>query len=639
MLQEKNRGVILPSLIENLSPKWKNIDKPASPRSELYLFNQVAQEELLLLTVMAITKYSQIQRRLLFDPPEDDFYVFENVKSITLDTKSIKEIFPWYDDFILDQAEPVLDAMAQASECNSIGWDDGEDVMRLMIVITSSYSKRAGHGDMMGLFKPNDGKCKMGSSKILKTLDSDYIHPHILGESLSKNNIRVLFLTLNQTQNHYTVLSESFSHQIVGIKVVSNQNAHKFTDIIVEAVKQAQQVRPIKFNIDFLKTTYKVKHTITCPSTNMEDNDSLECSNVGWNQVAKLSLKMNLSASSYPHRNIQSYVKVNGFSQIFFQIYYLLICFCNHVTKPGELCNDIGYKVCGKCHCDLDLSNFSKRKIKMRIYDEDVECKNNQECGDYGKCVCGKCQCIHSPENFYGKGCKCSDLTCPYTLNGMCNGKGKCKCGICYCEEGYTGDDCSELVRFVPEEVSVSAECVNASPILSELIANMCEYNLIFNLVPTIRCSDIEKCMENVFSSKTHLGCNISVTVVEKFDEPLFFLRPICQTIHQNCMREYMLHINEQGSKIDLISLKKLNPLKDCVKGYNFKKTIFLSVGITSAVTLVFMVIMNSSYYFYKKWQEQQRIEKKKWSRWARVLNFFMQNMLDRSDESSQISN
>ncbi|KII73505.1 hypothetical protein RF11_00098 [Thelohanellus kitauei] len=41
--------------IEHLLSKWKNIEKATSPRSETDLFNQVAQEKLLLLTVMAIT--------------------------------------------------------------------------------------------------------------------------------------------------------------------------------------------------------------------------------------------------------------------------------------------------------------------------------------------------------------------------------------------------------------------------------------------------------------------------------------------------------------------------------------------------------------------------------------------------------
>ncbi|KII67612.1 hypothetical protein RF11_10284 [Thelohanellus kitauei] len=40
--------------IEHLLSKWKNIEKATSPRSETDLFNQVAQEKLLLLTVMAI---------------------------------------------------------------------------------------------------------------------------------------------------------------------------------------------------------------------------------------------------------------------------------------------------------------------------------------------------------------------------------------------------------------------------------------------------------------------------------------------------------------------------------------------------------------------------------------------------------
>ncbi|KII68617.1 Integrin beta-2 [Thelohanellus kitauei] len=106
----------------------------------------------------------------------------------------------------------VLDAMAQVSECEETfeSSTDVDKLIRLMIVVTETSSKRAGHGDIIGLFHPSDGQCKIRAEDNVTSADMDYIHPHMLGQSLSKNNIRVLILTNSTKIKHYKVCNFQF---------------------------------------------------------------------------------------------------------------------------------------------------------------------------------------------------------------------------------------------------------------------------------------------------------------------------------------------------------------------------------------------------------------------------------------------
>ncbi|KII63047.1 Integrin beta-3 [Thelohanellus kitauei] len=99
-------------------------------------------------------------------------YVFKNLQSMTIDRELIKVHLLNDDTRPSDDAEAVLDAMIQVSECSDkIGWEQGNDVMRLMIVVTQSKSKLAGPGNIIAFYNPHDGKCKMGNSQVLKTMD------------------------------------------------------------------------------------------------------------------------------------------------------------------------------------------------------------------------------------------------------------------------------------------------------------------------------------------------------------------------------------------------------------------------------------------------------------------------------------
>ncbi|KII63819.1 hypothetical protein RF11_15056 [Thelohanellus kitauei] len=84
-------------------------------------------------------------------------------------------------------------------------WDDDFETTRLMIVVTDISSKRAGHGDIIGLFHPSEGQCKIINDENVANTDTDYIHPHLLGDILMKRKIRVLFLTHKSHIKHYEV--------------------------------------------------------------------------------------------------------------------------------------------------------------------------------------------------------------------------------------------------------------------------------------------------------------------------------------------------------------------------------------------------------------------------------------------------
>ncbi|KII73990.1 Integrin beta-5 [Thelohanellus kitauei] len=121
-----------------------------------------------------------------------------------------------------------------------------------------------------------------------------------------------------------------------------------------------------------------------------------------------------------------SYVKVNSFYDVEVEIIFDWICPCQAQSRgvtPQPKCSSHGQVICGKCDCDPgwegDKCQFQKGESSESS--NDAECTSNEDCGQSGKCICNKCQCPESPEQFYGPGCTCSDLLCPYTQKGLCN--------------------------------------------------------------------------------------------------------------------------------------------------------------------------------------------------------------------------
>ncbi|KII66317.1 hypothetical protein RF11_14207 [Thelohanellus kitauei] len=244
----------------------------------------------------------------------------------------------------LDEPECLLDAMLQ------IKLDHENSSMHLMIVITESGSKRAGHGD-------------------------DYIHPHILGESLSNNNIRVLFLIQPSKLEHYKILSESFKQQVVGIVDYSSITAVSLNTTIHRADRQG---RMIKFNLDHLKSKFDTKTYIT------------------W---YVLKSRKSAKKRGLIHRNII-------------------------LKESEEKCNSHGQLICGKCDCDSGWyidSNSGKeihasvKRGKYLIVTKKWNVKSTTIVGSMASVYEA-----NTPEQFNGPGCVCSDLNCPNTQNGLC---------------------------------------------------------------------------------------------------------------------------------------------------------------------------------------------------------------------------
>ncbi|KII67199.1 Integrin beta-2 [Thelohanellus kitauei] len=289
-------------------------------------------------------------------------YVFNNTQPLSHNISFVKKHLVGGKNQAIDEPESVLDAMAQASECPQIGWDRSDDVMRLMIVITETGSKRSRHGDIIGIINPNDGECKMDDLSLLETMDTDYIHPHILGESLSRNAIRVLILTRQNKIKHYEVLTESFRHQVMGIKDFNKITGTSLISIIENSVQQA---RTIKFNIEFMMSELQVQHTLTCPSSKNAVTNALECPTVDIDQIAKLSLTINYNKRVCLAHNVNkhnatmnTYVKVNGFYHFSINATFQCMCSCSNAQMTDEsqrACSGNGTLVCGKCKCDTGL--------------------------------------------------------------------------------------------------------------------------------------------------------------------------------------------------------------------------------------------------------------------------------------------
>ncbi|KII71553.1 Integrin beta-2 [Thelohanellus kitauei] len=358
--------------------------------------------------------------------PEMPGYVFRNIQAldaVPTNTLTWKTHFTGSANGALDQPESVLDAMMQASECKDfIHWSEGEDVFRLMIVITDSQSKRAGHGNIIGHYRPNDGKCKMKVEEdTLKTINTDYVHPHLLEKSLSKNNIRLLILTDEDNVPYYKLLTESFRHQVIEVVDYATLDTDVKLRKKIEVAAKAQ-TRPIKFNLDHLKSEYDVSHFLECPNSDTKDSKSLECPSVAPNAIAKLSVHVRYSKSNFNAQHIPSHMKVNGFHEIIIDGRRSCTCTTEASNSPAVACQNKGRLVCGKCICDDNREGNTCQcdKPSDLVFGGEVECDETNNCGPHGKCVCGKCVCPNSPEQFYGPKCERTDLKCPFTQHGLC---------------------------------------------------------------------------------------------------------------------------------------------------------------------------------------------------------------------------
>ncbi|KII67331.1 hypothetical protein RF11_15591 [Thelohanellus kitauei] len=117
--------------------------------------------------------------------------------------------------------------------------------------------------------------------------------------------------------------------------------------------------------------------------------------------------------------------------------------------------------------------------------------------------------------------------------------------------------------------------------------------------------------MKNVFDSPEFTCCNVRVILIEKLNDSTSYFTHSCQIIHRNCLRLFMIHINKQGTGIDHITLKMLDPIKDCANNSNhyLRKRLLYVCGITSAATIAFYSIAILMRYLYlKKRNHHQRI-------------------------------
>ncbi|KII63049.1 hypothetical protein RF11_09663 [Thelohanellus kitauei] len=408
----------------------------------------------------------------------------------------------------------VLDAIAQFESSA-----DDDKLIRLMIVVTESSSKRSGHGD-------------------------DYIHPHLLGQSLLKNNIRVLILTNSTKIKHYEVLTESFKHQVIDILDYATLNSAKLMVIIKKAVQVLEDLNVASKN-----------------PFSVSESGSLECRKVGTYREAKLNIKMRPSISSYP---ADSYVTVNEY------------------IKVG-----VNVQISWECNCATNVPKPDVPKNRTADDVNKVECNNDQECGEYGKCICGKCLCqmngftvkvVHALMRSARLPKKGNVLV--YLIFG--NNQGTCECGTCRCNPGFKGTVCSEMECYNPivmnrcKQTEGDDDCSGRGTCLCGTC--ICPYEFSGTL-----CETFTKCMVKVFDSKELTRCNISVTKVEKLEESaciLLFIQAFfvqtCQMIHRNCSHSFQIYINKNGTHINRITLQMLDPMEglmnnvtDCVRDSN----------------------------------------------------------------------
>ncbi|KII73991.1 hypothetical protein RF11_00078 [Thelohanellus kitauei] len=112
--------------------------------------------------------------------------------------------------------------------------------------------------------------------------------------------------------------------------------------------------------------------------------------------------------------------------------------------------------------------------------------------------------------------------------------------------------------------------------------------------------------MKSAYSSPEHTACGKPLNVVEKLEEPTTFLKMICLTVYQGCLREFMIYASDKGTSIEAITLRKLNIQQDCAHNSNFRKLLLITMAVSSAATIAFYGI---GYGFYLTWKKKKQQE------------------------------
>lgn len=430
-----------------------------------------------------------------------------------------------------EEPEAGFDALMQSIVCESIGWR--KNSRKLVLYVAGASFHIAGEGKLLGIVKPNDGKCHLNSrGEYIKSLDLDYPSISQIQSKISDKKIHVIF-AVNET---YLATYEHLSSFFIGSSATALKNnsanilqviqsnydaiSHKVElktehseNITVKFESQCYGDTMLETNVcDKLVPNKKVVFNVTiqideCPLKASNWKRTMEIYPVGLDM--KVSVDIDMICECECKETADMSVKSPKCN--YKGVYTCGICLCdegyvgrkcecskigsNSTTEldkqciqPGSnsICSDLGQCECGVCKCDNIQSNLQRFYSGQYCQCNDYSCDiiNGQLCGGekQGTCDCGKCTC---KEGYEGVNCGCpiSNDTCIASNGELCNGKGECKCGVCICNiQPYRGPKCEDCPT-CPGMCSETKHCVQCKVFkrgnyTQEDCINKCPYSI-----------------------------------------------------------------------------------------------------------------------------------------------------------------
>ncbi|KAI1896919.1 hypothetical protein AGOR_G00099830 [Albula goreensis] len=336
--------------------------------------------------------------------------------------------------------EGGLLALMQAAVCvDVIGWSN--DNTR-MLVYASDHEFHVGEGQTRNASGANGrGQCHLTKEELHINRKMDYPSIGELANSLTENNIQVIFAVTEEVADKYKELSEALPKSTVA---VLPSDLHDIKATITEAYNRLWSSWAVRH-------TYvpgmNISYSAECPEGERRSPHRGECSVHDNSREVSVNVTVSMETCLEPQ---SFHIQLMGSpDKLGVQLKSICACECGDTPDPS-FCSYSGKLSCGVCQCD---PGYFGTDCSCSPHQSDAPCRQREGgpvCSGRGQCICGQCSCDISDipgGRIFGQYCECDDFSCEYHEGKICGGNGRCECGTCVCVPEFEGSACQSPAK------------------------------------------------------------------------------------------------------------------------------------------------------------------------------------------------